>query len=303
MTDTTFDGQRPFSRPKTWEIYYKISWQAVEEMQFQNPSLMLIRLGKLRDRVENEFNVCRLTRQDVGILTAEPPHASIAVELLQRIAETLEEFHRQKFFPYLLKSIKKAAYEKNLKELELLKNLCETLEKSPREEFSLMNYFLRNQKEVLRFALYVTKERKQGLILAKSVARLIRKPVFHNFKNREMLCENFLANRDIGYAWYKKWQPIKNEREYLLIIKQIINHSDTKKVMWNAPGFIRRKPRLAYLFRKNEQKPIIIVIDEHGFIEKAGILEPIWQSILKTGYMNNFYRIDDFTEEFLMPSR
>lgn len=302
MTDTTFEGQKPFSRPKTWEIYYKISWQAVEEMQFQNPSLMLIRLGKLRDRVENEFNVCRLIRQDIGILTAELPHASIAVELLQRITETLGEFHRQKFFSYLLENITKAAYEKNLKELELLKKLCETLEKSPWEELPLMNYFLRNQKEILRFATYIAKEKKHGLTLAQKIARLIKKPVLHNFRNREILCENFLANRNIGYAWYKRWQPIKTESEYLMIIKQIINHSDTKKVMWNAPALFKRKPRLAYVYRKNQQKPIIVTIDEYGFIEKAGILKPIWQDILKKGYMNNFYKVNDFPEEFLMPA-
>lgn len=144
--------------------------------------------------------------------------------------------------------------------------------------------------------------KKHGLTLAQKIARLIKKPVLHNFRNREILCENFLANRNIGYAWYKRWQPIKTESEYLMIIKQIINHSDTKKVMWNAPALFKRKPRLAYVYRKNQQKPIIVTIDEYGFIEKAGILKPIWQDILKKGYMNNFYKVNDFPEEFLMPA-
>ena len=100
----------------------------------------------------------------------------------------------------------------------------------PNKGPSLMNYFLRSEKEVLRFAAYIAKEKKEGMVLFKDVAKWINNPAVRNFKNREALYENFRVNRDsLGDAWYKRWQLIKSVSEYLMIIRQVISHPDTKK--------------------------------------------------------------------------
>lgn len=296
MTDTTF--KEPFPRTKHWEVHYK-SWEDIAEMLSQNSRLIQIRVGGLEGRLEKLY---LLKNGDIGILTLEPLQGNVFVDLTMRISEMLKNFRRQRFFEFLLKNVKKAAYEKSLKELELLEKLCEGLEKERDSELSLMNYFLKSEKEVLRFAGYIAKEKREGMILAKNTAKWINNPAVRNFKNVETLYESFQANHDsLGSVWHKKWQPIKNINEYLMIIWQIMSHSDAKKMMWNAPCLIGRRPRLAYFYRKNQQRPIIVTVDERGFIEKVKVLRPIWQDTLKAKYMDNFYKIDDFPNKSLMP--
>jgi len=145
---------------------------------------------------------------------------------------------------------------------------------------------------------YLLKEGKRGMMVLLNGAKWMGNPNV-DFKSEYELRRSFLKNQEnLGRVWLRR--PLSNEREYLKIIKAIITSPYSKKIMWSNPGIFGVKARLGYLFWKNRKDlPILVVIDEHGYIEYAELLRPPWQYLLLRNDLDAFFTIDVFPKEWL----
>ncbi|MCD6528045.1 hypothetical protein J7K44_00125 [bacterium] len=184
----------------------------------------------------------------------------------------------------------------SLSDLKVLTKELKKLQKKDKELY-FQTFSLILQSGVVRFANYLKREGKKGMIVTQNAAKWINNPKVENFRNKRRLRKSFQLNQKIlGKAWYGKNHILSNEKEYLQIIREIISHPYSKRVMWAAPTLIEVKPRLGYLFKRDQLKPILVIVDEEGFIEHAQVLEPIWQKFLMS--MDCFFKIDAFSDEF-----
>jgi len=187
----------------------------------------------------------------------------------------------------------------SLSNLKILSEELKRLESEDKElYFQTVSLIVRSG--IARFADYIRKEGKRGMVIAQNAAKWIDNSEVKNFRDQEKLLSGFRSGRKIlGEVWYKRWQYLRDEDEYLGIVRKIISDSRSKKMMWAAPGLVGVRPHLGYLYKERDQKPILVVIDQDGFIENAEVIKPIWQEILPM--MDSFHKIDDFADELLLP--
>jgi len=191
--------------------------------------------------------------------------------------------------------------EKNRKSASVLKTLGKELGRLRVEDEKLYRQVLSLavRSGAVRFAEYINKEKEGGLVIAKNAAIWIDDTKPKNFRNRGKLEASFSPHWEtLGEAWFGKWQWIKGGDEYLGIIRKIIASPRSKKLMWAAPGLFKMRPRLAYLYKNEDRKPIIVVIDQDGFIENVGV-GTSWRRIALLA--DGFFKIDDFEDKDFHP--
>ena len=160
---------------------------------------------------------------------------------------------------------------------------------------------------IVRVSGYISKHGKRGMIALQNAARWIDDPNasfvrIKSFKSQEDLMKNFRFNQEsLGEVWHKKWQKLRDEYEYLGILRQIIASPFSNRIIWNAPSISRINPYLGYVYKEGKQKPILVVINQNGFIERGEVLESAWNDILAE--MDDFYKIDNFPDTVLEPAR
>ena len=196
----------------------------------------------------------------------------------------------------------KAAEQENGYALSSLKALSRELERLKKEDMELVLPLILKSGAV-RVSSYISKTGRRGMAALLNAARWIdgssaSSARIKNFRTYENLMANFQLNRDkLGKVWYGRWQSLKDENEYLRILRKIIFSPLSNRVIWNAFSFFGVNPRLGYIYREGKQKPILVVIDQDGFIERGTVLEVAWKDVLAE--MSDFYKIDNFPDIIL----
>ncbi len=146
------------------------------------------------------------------------------------------------------------------------------------------------------FAEYIAKKGRIGIELSKNAIMWMDNPENREFRNLLSLKRSFSNHvSTIEKVWYGGEGSIESEEEYLGVIKRILTHPNIKRVMWRKPGFLYIKPRLAYVYEHRLEKPIVIVIDDEGFIEDVvtdNSLKEVYKSV------RDFYEIDPLESEY-----
>ena len=149
---------------------------------------------------------------------------------------------------------------------------------------------------ISRFAEYIGKKGKTGIRIAKNAAKWIKDPNSREFRDfLELAWAFFRKKGDVEKVWYGGDSFIEDKEEFLGIIKKMLSHPSTIKLMWGDPGIIKKiKPKLAYVYRNPGRKPIVIVIDDKGYIEKV-VTDKTLHEIYYSVYY--FYDIDSLEGE------
>lgn len=149
---------------------------------------------------------------------------------------------------------------------------------------------------ISRFADYIGKKGKIGMEIAKNATRWINDAEDRTFRDSLGLTWTFFRKKgDVEKVWYVGDSFIEGKEEFLGIIKKMISHPSTRKLMWGDPGIFKKvRPKLAYVYKNPGQKPIVIVINDKGYIENI-VTDKTLHEVYHSVYY--FYDIDTLEGE------